>query len=168
MASYDAGSVNMRDTVFPNTVPFLREMGGAFLERKVLPEVEVFEAGHIDTALRLRDEGVLEDPLHFNLVLGVRGGAPGTIAQAVFMLAMIPDDASWSICGLGRTQLPLNVFGLVAGGHVRTGLEDNMNYARGELATNPQLVERIVRIAAEVGRPVASPAEAREILSLPR
>jgi len=167
VGSYDCGTLNFGERIFVNSVPFLREMAGVFRERGVKPEIECFESGHIATALRLRDEGLLDEPLNVQLVLGVPGGAPGTIEQAVFMRAMLPSDATWSVCGVGRSQLPLNLYSLAAGGHVRTGLEDNLNYHRGEPAqSNGQLVERIVRLAGEVGRPVASPSEARELLVL--
>jgi 3-keto-5-aminohexanoate cleavage enzyme len=84
------------------------------------------------------------------------------------MRAMLPPGATWSACGIGRAQLPMNLIALASGGHVRTGLEDNVMYHRGELATsNRQLVERVVRIAGEVGRRVATPDEARELLGLP-
>lgn len=167
VASYDCGSLNFADRVFPNPMPFLREMAAAFRERGIRPEIECFEPGHIATALQLREESVLDDPLTMQLVLGVKWGAPGTIEQAVHMRSMLPDDANWFVCGIGRAQLPLNLYGLAAGAHVRTGLEDNLYFRRGELAeSNAQLVERVVRLAEEAGRPVASPAEARELLSL--
>ncbi|MGI9557214.1 MAG: 3-keto-5-aminohexanoate cleavage protein [Solirubrobacterales bacterium] len=167
VASYDCGSLNFADRIFPNPMPFLREMGAAFREAGVRPEIECFEPGHIAAALRLREEGVLDDPLTLQLVLGVKWGAPGTIEQAVHMRSMLPEGANWFVCGIGRAQLPLNLYGLAAGAHVRTGLEDNLYYHRGEPAeSNGQLVERVVRLAGEVGRPVATPDEAREILSL--
>jgi 3-keto-5-aminohexanoate cleavage enzyme len=83
------------------------------------------------------------------------------------MIRLIPDDALWSICALGRYQLPLNVIALLMGGHVRTGLEDNVYYRKGVLAdSNAQLVARVVRIADEINRPVATPAEARALLGI--
>lgn len=166
MATFDAGSINMGDRVFENTVPFLRDLAQACLERGVKPEIECFDTGHIATALRLRDEGLLTDPLHFQFVLGFSGGGPPSAAQVLHMKSSIPDDATWSVCGIGRHQLPLNIIALVEGGHLRTGLEDNIYYHRGRLATNVELVERLVRIAHEVGAKVATPAEARRILSL--
>ncbi len=100
-------------------------------------------------------------------VLGIPGtGVPATIAQVEHLRRLLPADAPWSVCAPGRHQLPLNVFCLIAGGHVRTGLEDNLHYARGERATNARLVERVVRLARELGRPVATPDQARELLAL--
>jgi 3-keto-5-aminohexanoate cleavage enzyme len=80
---------------------------------------------------------------------------------------MLPPGASWSVCAIGRAQLPMNLAALAMGGHVRTGLEDNIYYHRGELASNAQLVARLARICEEIGRPIATSAEAREILGLP-
>ena len=167
VASYDCGTLNFGERIFANPLPFLREMAAAFRERGVRPEIGCFEPGHIATALRLRDEGVLEEPLTMQLVLGVVGGSPGTLEQAVHMHSMLPDEVTWFACGIGRSQLPLNLYSLSMGGHLRTGLEDNYYYHRGELAqSNAQLVERLVRLAGETGRPVAGPDEARRLLSL--
>jgi len=167
MASFDCGSLNFGEWLFENPLPFLRDMARAFRERGVKPEIECFEVGHVYTALRLRDEGLLEDQLHFQFVLGVPGGAPGTLEAALYMRSLIPADATWSICGIGRAQLVMNLLCLMHGGHLRTGLEDNSYYHRGRYAaSNAELVERLVRVAGEVGRPVASPDEARVILGL--
>ena len=167
MASFDCGSLNFGEWLFENPLPFLRDMARAFEERRVKPEIECFELGHVYTALRLREEGLLHDPLHFQFVLGVPGGSPGTVEAATYMRSLIPPDATWSICGIGRAQLPMNMLCLMHGGHLRTGLEDNSYYHRGVYAeSTAQLVERLVRIAGEVGRPVATPEEARQILGL--
>jgi 3-keto-5-aminohexanoate cleavage enzyme len=167
LASFDCGSLNFGEWLFENPLPFLRDMARAFRERSVKPEIECFEVGHVYTALRLRDEGLLEDPLHFQFVLGVPGGAPGTVEAAVYMRSLIPADATWSICGIGRAQLPMNMLCLMHGGHLRTGLEDNSYYHRGRYAaSNAELVERLVRLAGEVGRKVATPDDARVILRL--
>jgi 3-keto-5-aminohexanoate cleavage enzyme len=167
MGSLDCGSINFGERVFENSAQFLRELAQAFLDFGVKPEIECFDDGQIGNALRLREQGLLQDPLHFQFVLGVHGGAPATIEQVLHMRTMIPADATWSVCSIGRGQLPLNMLSLIAGGHVRTGLEDNIYYHRGVIAeSNEQLVARIVRIADEIGRPVATPDQARELLSL--
>lgn len=169
LASFDCGSLNFGEWLFENPLPFLRDMARAFRARGVKPEIECFDVGHVQTALRLRDEGLLDDPLHFQFVLGVQGGAPGTVEAATFMRSLIPADATWSICGIGRAQLPMNMLCLMQGGHLRTGLEDNAYYVRGRYAaSSAELVERLVRIAGEVGRPVATPDDARAILGLAR
>jgi 3-keto-5-aminohexanoate cleavage enzyme len=167
MASFDCGSLNFGDRVFENSPPFLRDLAAAFKESGAAPEIECFDTSHVVAALRLREQGLLSDPLRFQFVLGVRGGAPATLEQAMYMRSLIPADAIWSICALGRMQLALNTFCLIAGGHVRTGLEDNLYYRKGEYANgNAQLVERVVLLAETLGRPVADSAQARELLQL--
>ncbi|MEA2271271.1 MAG: 3-keto-5-aminohexanoate cleavage enzyme [Solirubrobacteraceae bacterium] len=167
MGSFDAGSINYGDRIFPGDLPFLRRMAEAFRRQGVAPEIECFDTGHVGTALRLREEGLLADPLRMQFVLGAPGtGVPATVDQVQHMRRLLPADVPWSVCAAGRSQLPMNVYCLIAGGHVRTGLEDNLYYARGQRATNAQLVERVVRLAGELGRPVATPEQAREVLAL--
>ncbi len=100
-------------------------------------------------------------------MLGVPGGAAPDLQTIGYLLSRLPEGADWSMLGIGRHQLEVNVLSLLYGGHVRTGLEDNVYYRRGELArSNAQLVERVVRLAEEFGRPVASPGEARKLLGV--
>ncbi len=167
IASFDAGSLNFGHTVFLNPPALLDRLAAELANHNVKPEIECFEPGHVANALRLIDEGKLTAPFWFQFVLGVRGGSPGTPQQLLHMLEMIPDGALWSVCGIGRAQLPLGMMAIAMGGHVRTGFEDNLFYHKGELATsNAQLVARLVRIATEAGRPVATPSEAREMLGI--
>jgi 3-keto-5-aminohexanoate cleavage enzyme len=167
IASFDCGSLNFGSTVFVNSPPFLDHLAERMLAHDVLPEIECFEPGHVANALRMITEEKLKPPFWFQFVLGVRGGSPGTIRQLVNMLDMLPEGARWSACGIGRAQLPLGVAAMTMGGHVRTGLEDNLYYHKGQLAeSNAQLVTRLARIAAEIGRPVATPAQARKMLGL--
>ena len=167
MASLDCGTINFGDRIFEGDVPFLRRMAEAFRAHGVAPELECFDTGHVGLALQLRDEGLLDDPLRVQFVLGVPGsGVPASFAQVEHMRGLLPVGAPWSVCALGRSQLPMNAYCLIAGGHVRTGLEDNLHLGRGVRATNAALVERVVRLAGELGRAVATPEQAREILSL--
>jgi 3-keto-5-aminohexanoate cleavage enzyme len=167
MGSLDCGTINFGDRIFEGDLPFLRRMAETFRRNGVKPELECFDTGYVGTALQLREEGLLDDPLVVQFVLGVPGtGVPATIAQVEYMRTLLPAGALWSVCALGRHQLPLNTHCIVAGGHVRTGLEDNLFLRKGERATNAQLVERIVRLAGELDRPVANPDEARELLGL--
>jgi 3-keto-5-aminohexanoate cleavage enzyme len=167
MGSFDCGSFNFGERLFANPMSFLRDMANEFMDRGVKPEIECFDVGHIGTALQLRDEGLLEEPLSFQFVLGVRGGAPATPQQALYMRSLLPPGSTWSICAVGRHQVPMNLLCLATDGHVRTGLEDNINYVKGVRAeSNAQLVARIVRIAEDIGRPVATPDEARALLTL--
>ncbi|HYO30735.1 MAG TPA: 3-keto-5-aminohexanoate cleavage protein, partial [Thermomicrobiales bacterium] len=153
IASFDCGSLNFGDRVFVNSPGFLRELATRMKHHRVRPEIECFEPGHVWNALRLIDEGLLEPPFWFQFVLGVRGGSPPTVKQLQHLVEMLPAGALWSVCGIGRAQLPLALAAIAMGGHVRTGLEDNLWYRKGELATNARLVARVARIAAEAGRP---------------
>jgi len=167
LASLDAGSLNLGDHLFANPPDFLDLMARRMREKGVKPELEIFDVGMIGNCLRLVEKGLLEKPMHFQFVLGARGGSPGTPRSLLHMLEMVPTDSTWSVAGIGRAQLPLAMVGMAMGGHVRVGLEDNVYYSRGVLAkSNAQLVERVVRIAREFGREVATPDEAREILFL--
>src|SRR5215212_4452380 len=167
IASYDCGSVNFGDRVFINSPTFLRELATRMKTYGVKPEIECFEPGHIWNALRLIDDGLLEPPFWFQFVLGVRGGSPPDVKQLQHMVEMLPEGAHWSVCGIGRAQLPLGMAAMAMGGHVRTGLEDNIWYRKGELAeSNAQLVARVARIAAELGRPLATPDQVRVLLGL--
>jgi 3-keto-5-aminohexanoate cleavage enzyme len=169
IASLDCGSLNFGTRVFINSPDFLVTLAGRMARHGVRPEIECFEPGHVWNALRLIDDGLIPPPYWFQFVLGVRGGSPPTVKQLVHMVEMLPAGTHWSVCGIGRAQLPLGLAAMAMGGHVRTGLEDNVYYHRGELATsNAQLVERLVRIAGEMGRPVATPAQTRTLLELPR
>ena len=168
IASFDCGSCNFGKTVFINSPSFLDELASRMTKHAVTPEIECFEPGHVANAIRLIDEGKLKAPFWFQVVLNVRGGSPGTVKQLLNMVEMLPSESIWSVCAIGRAQLPINVAAMAMGGHVRTGLEDNIYYHKGQLAeSNAQLVSRLVRVAGEIGRPVASADKAREILGLP-
>ena len=167
IASFDAGSINLGGGVFSNPPEFLDEAAKLMKEKGVKPEIEIFDSGMIVTALRMRDEGKLNDPLYFQFVLGTPSGAPATPKSLLYLREQIPENAIWSIAGIGKEQLRMSVMGIIMGGHVRVGMEDNVYYSRGMLAeTNSQFVERIVRIAEEYRREIASPKDAREILAL--
>ena len=169
IASFDCGSTNFGKTVFINSPSFLDELARRMADNGVLPEIECFEPGHVANALRLIEEGKLRAPFWFQVVLNLRGASPGTVKQLLHMVEMLPADALWSVCAIGRAQLPINLAAMAMGGHVRTGLEDNIYYHKGQLAeSNAQLVARLGRIATEIGRPVATPADARSILGLPQ
>jgi len=168
LVSFDAGSVNMGENVFLNPPEFLDALARETLVKGIKPELEVFEVGMVYTCLRYLEEGLLKPPLHFQFVLGIRGGMPATPKSLLYLTEIIPSDSTWSVIGAGSGQLPMAVMGMVMGGHVRVGLEDNIYFSKGVLArSNAELVERVVRIAREFGREVATPSEARKILSSP-
>lgn len=166
MASLTTGSTNFPDQVYANSAGLIQDLATAMRESGTKPEMEVFDAGMIPNALGLVEKGIAEPPLHFDFVLGNRGSMPATAKNLLFLSESIPVDATWTVAGLGRWQLPMAMLAIVMGGHVRVGLEDNLYYRRGEPASNEQLVARVARLAGEVGRPIASPDEARAILHL--
>jgi len=167
LASFDAGSINLGGGVFSNPPEFLDAAAEMMKKRGVKPEIEIFDSGMITTALRMRDEGKLVEPLHFQFVLGTPWGAPATPKSLLHLYEHIPENSTWSVIGIGKGHLPMSMMGLIMGGHIRVGMEDNIYYKQGVLAkSNAQFVERIVRIAQVYGRDVASPNEARAILGL--
>jgi 3-keto-5-aminohexanoate cleavage enzyme len=167
LASFDAGSINLGGAVFLNPPEFLEEASKQMRAKGVKPELEIFDLGMMVTCLRMREEGHLEDPLYFQFVLGSPWGAPASPKTLLHLSELLPKSANWSVIGIGRAHLPMSMMALVMGGHIRVGMEDNIYYEKGVLAkTNAQFVERIVRIAKEYGREVASPTETRRILGL--
>jgi 3-keto-5-aminohexanoate cleavage enzyme len=168
MATLDCGSMNFGDDrVFNNPYSFLQRTAELMRRSDTLAEMEVFDSAMIENGRRLIGEGLIDGPGVWQLCLGLRGGAPADLHSLAYLVSRLPSGAYWSALGIGRHQLPTNLHAIAAGGHVRTGLEDNLYYHRGTPAlSNAQLVERIVRLAREFGRPVATPAQARELLGL--
>lgn len=166
MASFTTGSNNLPGIVYENSPQFIEFLAGVFKETGVKPEIEVFETGMINNALHLQKKGLLRGPLHFDFVLGAPGSMPGSVKNLLFLSESIPPGSTWSVAGIGKAEIPLATAAIVMGGHVRVGLEDNLFLPDGSPATNARLVEKVVRIARETGRDIASPDEARKILSL--
>lgn len=135
--------------------------------RGIVNELEVYDLSHIENALELQRRGALEGQLHFSMVMGIQGGIPASPANLLAMLDALPEGSSWQIVSIGKYQLPLSTMALTLGGNIRVGMEDNVYYSHGVLAvSNAQLVERAVRIARELGREIATPEEARQILHM--
>ncbi len=167
IASFDCGSVNFGDGVFVNSPSFLNTLADRMDEFGVKPEIECFDSAMIENAKRLIDQGKLKPPFWFQFVLGVRGGAPATPQQLVHMVNQLPPNSMWSVCAIGRYQLPMNMLAIAMGGHARTGLEDNIYYSYRMLAEgNAPLVARLARIAKEADRELATPDDVREMLGL--
>ena len=166
MASFTTGSNNLPGVVYENAPDFIVFLAGVFRDTGVKPEIEVFETGMINNALHLVKKGFLSLPLHFDFVLGAPGSMPGTVRNLVFLADSLPPDSTWTVAGIGRAELPLATAAIAMGGHVRVGIEDNLRLPDGPLATNAQLVERVAAIARLMGREIASPEEARQILTL--
>lgn len=133
----------------------------------MLPEIEVYHAGVINEALTLHKNGFLPRPLLFAFAMGIHGGVTATCKNLMNLLDNLPQNSQGSVLGIGAAQLPITTHAILLGGHVRAGLEDNIYYRKGELATgNAQLIERLVRLSKEFGREVASVAETRRLLRL--
>ncbi|HZK09804.1 MAG TPA: 3-keto-5-aminohexanoate cleavage protein [Clostridia bacterium] len=166
MATLDCGTLNFGgDEIFINTENTIKNFGKIMIERGIKPEIEVFDKGMIDYAIRFEKQGFIKKPMHFDFVLGIQMAA--TARDLAFMVDSIPAGSTWTVSGVGRHEFPMAAIGIAMGGHVRVGFEDNVYLDRGVLAkSNGELVERVVRIAKELGREIASPAEARKILSL--
>ncbi|MCL1995628.1 MAG: 3-keto-5-aminohexanoate cleavage protein [Defluviitaleaceae bacterium] len=166
MATLDCGTVNFGgDEIFVNTENMIKEFGTKMIEMGVKPEVEVFDKGMIDTAINLSKKGFIQMPMHFNFVMGVNGGIAATARDFAFLKDSIPTGSTFTATGIGRYQFPMAVISIVSGGHVRVGLEDNIYLEKGVLAkSNADLVQKVVRLAKELGREIATPNEAREIL----
>lgn len=170
MATLDCGTLNFGgDEIFENTENTIIYFGQRMIERGIKPELEVFDKSMIEMALRLHKKGHILKPMHFDFVMGVNGGIGGSLRDFVFLRGSIPHDATYTVAGVGRYEMPLAVAAIIDGGHVRVGFEDNVYLSRGVLArSNGELVEKVVRMAKELGRDIATPDEARQILSLPK
>jgi 3-keto-5-aminohexanoate cleavage enzyme len=168
MATLDCGSVNFGgDDVFINTENDVKYFATVMKQRHILPELECFDKGHVDSVLRLHKKGFIHHPLHFSFVLGVSGGMAGEERDFLFLKDSIPSDASFSVAGIGKYEFPLAELSIKHGGHVRVGLEDNLYLEKGVLAKdNADLVKKVVEIAKKYGREIASPDEARLILRM--
>ncbi len=168
MCTFDPCTMNWGNAmVFENTPKFLEGLGHRAQELDIKPEIEIFDAGHLYNLGYFVKKGILQAPLHIQLMMGVVGAMPGTVENLGFLVPHIPEGSTWSISGIGRSHIPMMLAGLAAGcDGLRVGLEDNLYYAPGKLTTNAKLVERAAQLTVLAGREVATPAETREILGL--
>lgn len=168
MATLDCGTCNFGgDEIFVNTENMIKAFAERMNENGIKPEIEVFDKGMIDMAIRLEKKGFIHEPMHFDFVMGVNGGISGEPRDLLFMVESIPAGSTWTVSGVGRFEYPMVTMGILMGGHVRVGFEDNVFLEKGVLAkSNGEMVEKVVRIAKELGREIATPKEAREILGL--
>lgn len=168
MASLTVGSLNFPKYPSVNSLETITSLASIMKTRRILPELEIFESGFINTAAYLAKKGYLKKPLHFNFLLGSLGSIPADIRDLVYLVDSLPLGSTWSATGIGRFQTQINIATILMGGHVRVGLEDSIyySYPRKKLVTNEQLVKRIVKIAHELDVEIANPYEAREILGL--
>ncbi|MHA2393063.1 MAG: 3-keto-5-aminohexanoate cleavage enzyme [Promethearchaeota archaeon] len=168
MATLDCGTMNFGgDDIFVNTentiIQFAKEMNRLGIKY----ELECFDKGMIDMALRLRRKGFIKEPMHFNFVLGVIGGISATPRDLNFLIESIPENSTYTVCAIGKYEFPMVEISIKKGGHARVGFEDNVYLSKGVLAkSNGELVEKVVSMAKKFGREIASPDEARKILTL--
>jgi uncharacterized protein (DUF849 family) len=167
ICSLDMGSLNMGGRVFINTPGHLQTMAIAIREAGVLPELEVFETGHLLLAKKFIEAGHVKTPGMFQICLGIAWGQPATPEAMMYMRNLVPAGSPWFAFGISLHQFPMVAQTVLLGGHVRVGLEDNLYLGRGKLApSNAALVEKAARIIEELGDHVATPDDAREILGL--
>lgn len=169
LCSLDVATMTFPGYAFVNIPLHLEQMAAMIQDAGVMPEMEVFDLGHIRLAKDFLKRGVIKGPALFQLCLGIPWTAPATTAAMLSMTNDLPDGALWGAFGISAQQFPMVAQAVVLGGHVRVGLEDNIYIRQGELAKgNAQLVERAAQIVESIGSSVATPTEARDILGLSR
>ena len=168
LASLTLGSMNFPKQPSVNSPQMIEQLAGEMQGRGIIPELEVFDTGMLDYARVLIGRGVLRPPFVFNLILGSLGTLAATPLNLALLVERLPQGAFWSTAGIGRFQFPMNALGVLTGGHVRTGLEDNlyMDAGKTDPATNERLVARIANLARAAERPLATFAEARAAMGL--
>ena len=179
LASFNAGSPvidiynrKKRDFllkfVMVQSFPDMVLMADTMKELGIKPELECYDIGMISNARFLGEEGHMEAPLYFQFVLGVLGQIPATVDNLLHMVRNLPEGSPWSVCAIGLNEFPMAAMAMIMGGHVRVGFEDNIYLSQGVPAkSNAELVAKVAKMAKELGREIATPAEARKILHLP-
>jgi 3-keto-5-aminohexanoate cleavage enzyme len=168
LCTLDVGSMNFQNRVFINPPEWGPIGARVARERGVKPELECFDAGHVRIAMNLIEQGLVDPPYLFQICLGVMGGMDAGIRQFLFMKDLLPaKDVVWTTLGIGRHQFSMVTLSILNGGHARVGFEDNVYLSKGVLAkSNAESVEKVVRLAKELGREIAQPDEARQMLGI--
>ncbi|MHA6732213.1 beta-keto acid cleavage family enzyme [Devosia sp. A369] len=167
ICTLDVATMNFGDVAMVNTAAHLKMMAAAVRQVGVKPELEVFDLGHIELALRLIKDGHIEAPAFFQFCLGIPGGAPASSEVLQVMKSLLPAQHVWSAFGIGRSQMTIVAQSVILGGHCRVGLEDNLFLEHGVLAPgNRVLVDRAAQIIRDLGAELATPDEARIILGM--
>lgn len=165
MATLSPCSMSFGDGEFRNPPAFVRRLAGRMRELDTKPELEIYDSGHVEAALRLLDENLLVAPLQVGIVMGVRGGMAATPENLLATVAKLPEGTIWQAIAVGKANFTIGAMAIALGGNVRTGLEDNLYLRRGELADgHAPLVERFATIGRSLDREPASPAEAEQRL----
>jgi len=171
ICTLDCGTMNFAaggDYIMVNTPAVLRAMAARVRELGVRPELEVFDTGQLVFVHELLADGLIDPPALIQLCMGIPYGAPNDLQTLLALVNQLPDGANFSAFAIGRMQLPFVALAPLVGANVRVGLEDNLYLARGELATNAQLVERAVAILQSINVAVLEPDAVRERLALRR
>jgi 3-keto-5-aminohexanoate cleavage enzyme len=167
ICSLDLGSMNFHDRVFENPPEWSDKAAQCMRENGVKPEIEVFEPGHIRQAVDLIKKGLIDTPAYFQLCMGVRWGIEASPENLLFMKSKLPAGVQWSVLGTGKDQLSMITMGILLGGNIRVGFEDSIYLKKGVLAgSNAEMVHMAADLAQRLGREVASPSEARQILGV--
>ncbi len=168
ICTLDCGTMNFGegDYIMTNTPSMLKEMAQQIQSLGVRPEIEVFDSGHLELARWLKNQGLIDDPVVVQLCMGIAWGAPDDIATFNALVQNLPDDWIFSAFSIGRNQLPYVALAIASGGNIRVGLEDNLWLAKGELASNGDLVKRALTIATAMGYSIMSPEQVRKKLKL--
>ena len=170
MASLATGSVNFPTSIYENPPDFVESLAKAIADNGAKPEVEIFDVAMLYTAVEMVKSGLLAAPAHVQFVLGLKNALPARRELLEFLVRELHElmpGATWTAAGMARHQLTVNHWALELGGHCRTGLEDNIRFDQTRLAaSNAELVRRVAALAAEHGRSVATPGEARQLLGL--
>ncbi len=168
ICTLDCGTMNFAeaDYVMTNTPGMLEAMGSMMEQLGVQPEIEAFDTGHLWLAKNLVEKGILKSPALVQLCMGIPWGAPDDLNTFMAMVNNVPSDWNWSAFSIGRNEMPYVAAAVLAGGNVRVGLEDNLWLAKGQLATNAELVSRAVTIIETMGASVMGPQAVRQKLNL--
>jgi 3-keto-5-aminohexanoate cleavage enzyme len=168
MCSFDLGSTNTPlSVVFNPPISWGEAAAKCFQETGVKPEIEIMDTGHLYQAIDLIGKGLIDNPPYFQFCMGMKWSIGASIEELLFLKSKLPPEAIWSVLGLGKDQLTMATMAMLLGGHVRVGFEDNIYLRKGVLASsNAQLVEAAVDLASRLGREVATPQEARQILGI--
>jgi 3-keto-5-aminohexanoate cleavage enzyme len=167
LASFPGGTIHLGERVLWAPMSVLRSLAERFKAAGTRPELEILHEGMIGNCMQLAEEGLLAEPLYFQLFLGVPGGAPATPKSLLHLVESLPAGSIWTVDGLGAASVGMVSMAIMLGGNARVGLEDTLEYRSGELAvSNAQLVQRVATVAAAFDRELASPSDTRRILGL--
>ena len=168
ICTIDCGTMNFGEGgyVMTNTPAVLKEMAKQVQELGVRPEIEVFDTGHLQLAIWLKEQGLIDDPVMIQLCMGIPWGAPDDLSTFLAMTSNVPKDWTFSAFSIGRNQLPYVAMAILAGGNIRVGLEDNIYLKRGVFATNADLVKKAVQTAEGMGCSIIGPDQVRDNMKL--